>query len=66
MKAKLEFNLPEEQISHEDAVNGYKWRLIVEDMYEWCWRWDRLNQTPTTRDVRDALATQLKERGLDL
>ena len=29
MKATLEFTLPEETSSHEDAVNGTRWKALV-------------------------------------
>jgi len=30
MKAILEFNLPEEQSEHADAINGTQWRCAVQ------------------------------------
>ena len=32
MKAILEFNLPEEQEAYNDALNGWKWRKILQDL----------------------------------
>ena len=32
MKAILEFNLPEEFFEHQDALNGYRWKSIAQDM----------------------------------
>jgi transcriptional regulator of acetoin/glycerol metabolism len=32
MKATLEYNLPEEQSEHADALNGYKWRGICQEL----------------------------------
>lgn len=29
MKAILEFNLPEEQVEFDEAINGVKWQFIV-------------------------------------
>ncbi|MBO89036.1 MAG: hypothetical protein CMP14_05900 [Rickettsiales bacterium] len=34
MKATLEFNLPEDKSDHEDAINGSKWRQVVEVILE--------------------------------
>jgi hypothetical protein len=31
MKATLEFNLPEEEREHLDAVNGTKWKILLSD-----------------------------------
>lgn len=33
MKAKLEFDLPEEREEHEDALNGTKYKLQLEDIW---------------------------------
>lgn len=35
MKAKLKYNLPDEQSEFQDAVNGIKWRLVVWDFDQW-------------------------------
>jgi len=32
MKATLEFNLPEENEEHFDALNGSKWRALLQDL----------------------------------
>lgn len=32
MKAILEFDLPEERDEHEDALSGWKWRSLVENL----------------------------------
>lgn len=32
MKATLEFNLPEEQEAHMDAINGTAWRSAYQDI----------------------------------
>jgi hypothetical protein len=29
MRAILEFNLPEETVEHELAVNGWKWQMVL-------------------------------------
>ena len=34
MKAILEFNLPEEDRDHLDAVNGTKWKVLLMDFDE--------------------------------
>jgi hypothetical protein len=34
MKAILEFNLPEEAEEHSDALNGYKYRYALDEVYE--------------------------------
>ena len=35
MKAKLTFDLPEEQEEFREAFNGSKWRNVVWDMYQY-------------------------------
>lgn len=32
MKAILEFNIPEEQNEHQVALDGWKWRAVVNDI----------------------------------
>ena len=29
MTAALTFNLPEESVEHQDAIDGYKWKSVV-------------------------------------
>ena len=36
MKAKLEFNLPEEQIEFQDAVDGSKFKYVVWKLDQHC------------------------------
>lgn len=35
MKAKLEYNLPEDIIDFEFAINGNKWWLVAWDLDQW-------------------------------
>jgi hypothetical protein len=35
MKAILEFNLPEDQIDFEDAVNGQRWSIAMWELDQW-------------------------------
>ena len=73
MKATLEFNLPDDQIDFQDAVNGQKFRLMV-------WGFDQylrsqIKYAPDTMsedtykaysDIRDKLYEMLGEDGLSL
>ncbi len=34
MKASLRFNLPEETTEHQTALDGWKWKVVVEQMDE--------------------------------
>lgn len=38
MKATLEFNLPEEQEEHELALNGHKYKIAVEEIWNQVFR----------------------------
>ncbi len=67
MKATLTFTIPEEQIEHDDAVNGAQWRLIVKETFSFAKAREKEGcKTLSYADLRSFLATQLKERGLDL
>jgi hypothetical protein len=35
MKAKLKYNLPDEQSEFEDAVNGSKWKTSMWELDQW-------------------------------
>lgn len=35
MKAILEFNLPDDQIEFDDAVNGGKWKVFAWEFDQW-------------------------------
>lgn len=35
MKAILEFDLPEEAAEHQAALDGYKWKAVVDDMRQY-------------------------------
>lgn len=34
MTAQLTFNLPEESAEHQTAIDGWKWRTIVDDILQ--------------------------------
>ena len=73
MKATLEFNLPDDQIDFQDAVNGQKFRLLV-------WEFDQYLRSQTKyapdtisddtykaySDIREKLHEMLIEDGLSL
>lgn len=35
MEATLKFNLPEEQVEFNDAINGAKWQYVVWELDQW-------------------------------
>ena len=72
MKATLEFNLPDDQIDFNDAVNGQRWRLMV-------WNFDQYlrselkyndklssEQYKVYEQVRDTLWQKMNEDNLSL
>lgn len=71
MKATLEFNLPEETTEFKDAQEGSSWKIVIEDLFAFL-RNETKHQDHSAEEyatydqVRDFLAKQLEERGLDL
>lgn len=68
MKAKLIFNLPDESVEFEQAVNGAKWPVAI-------WNFDQTlrkkykyedNETINIQEVRDLLRVELGEYNLSL
>ncbi len=35
MEARLKYSLPKEETIFESAINGEKWKLVVEEFYSW-------------------------------
>lgn len=55
MKATLEFNLPEDMIDHQDALNGCKYRAILGDLLRFARRCDKSDEPFNTDTWREAL-----------
>ena len=68
MKALLEFNLPDEEEEHKNAVNGTAWRGVVQDLDGWLR--GKLKYGDTVSKELDEARTQLhslaQARGLDV
>lgn len=70
MKAKLEFNLPDEQIEFDDAINGGKWKLVVWEINQFLRKEIKYNDKVTEeqyqayRIVQDELYNKIAEYGL--
>lgn len=73
MKAILEFDLPDDKEEFNNAINGAKWRIVVEDLDNWL----RANtkyasdEVPTQylkglEDVRDKIREFTFDNGLQL
>ena len=66
MKAILEFNLPEEESEHKDAVQGVRWRNLLCDLDEHLHQSIKHNGIEELQPIRDWLNNKLLERGLCL
>ena len=67
-KAMLEFTLPEEQVDHQLALDGWKWRTIVNDVDNHLRnlsKYQNLVDIPIDR-VRKLISDTLEEHGLSL
>ena len=71
MKAILEFNLPEETIEHDLAINGWKWQMILRQVdsklrdrikYDSNKDWDY----DTCEEIRHLIATTCLDEGVEL
>ena len=73
MKATIEFHLPEDQESFDDAVNGWKWQTIVYDLDQHLRTKTKYAPDDVPQEVYDALLElrehlhqELRESGLQL
>ena len=73
MEATLKFNLPDEQVEFNDAINGAKWQFIVYELDQWLrtntkYAPDSQNGEYTNALVvaREQLHEYLNEEGLKL
>ena len=55
MKATIEFHLPEDQESFDDAVNGWKWQMIVYDLDQHLRTKTKYAPDDVSQEVYDAL-----------
>ena len=70
MKATLEFTLPEETSSHEDAVNGTRWKALVfgydQMLRSWLKHGEPGDKRPGLQAARDSLLQSIQDSGLSL
>jgi len=73
MKAKLEFNLPEEEPEFRNAVNGIKWKVAMWDLDQWLRSQTKYAPDAMSEDTynalescRDELRRIVSENNLDL
>lgn len=73
MKAILEFNLPEDQVEFDEAINGGKWQHVVWNLDQWLR--SQTKYAPDTQNpiytnaliiAREQLQEYLNEEGLKL
>lgn len=70
MKAKLEFNLPEDQAEFDEAINGGKWKQVVWEIQQFLRKEIKYNDKVTEeqyqayRIVQDELYNKIAEYGL--
>jgi len=67
VKATLEFNLPEEQTEHQLALDGWKWKIVVEAVLERLAELDDEGKISQTLDeFRDLLIGKVDDYHLEL
>ena len=71
MKATLEFNLPEEEQEHQDAINGTKFKLCLYELDQEIRTWLKHGHTfeeagEALFEVRNRIRTLLQDRDLSL
>lgn len=73
MKAKLEYNIPEERSDFDFAVNGHKWWIVVWEMEQYLRKRIKYQTEVTTdeeivalEEVREELRGFIEEQGLNL
>lgn len=71
MKAILEFNLPEDQHEHQDALRGWEWKWALTEVVDYLR--NQIKHTDNSADeyraferTRERISEILEERGLDL
>jgi len=62
MKALLRFDLPQETDEHEAALNGWKYKSIIDDLFQWLRRHDKADtESLSVDEVREFLVEARKE-----
>ena len=66
MKTTLEFDPVTEQEELYLAQNGWKYRSILSDLFQWLRRQEKNDKPVDSESVRAYLAEQLDERSIEL
>ena len=69
MKAILEFNLPEESVDHQTAIDGIKWKIVAWDLDQHLrseLKYSQLNESESRglQIIRDKLRELMQEQNL--
>ncbi len=66
MKATLEFNLPEDSHDLDVAVNGWKWKMVMNELDQWIRGENKHGNGVDGYQVRDKINELLSENNLNL
>jgi len=68
MKAILKFDLPEEMDEHQAAIDGWKWRGVVMDVFSLLRESEKYQDKDSLPidEIRQFLAAKLEEYNLEL
>jgi len=65
MEAILKFNLPEETEEHQIALDGWKYKSVTEDLFNFLRRSEKNDKYElTTQEVREKLVELLSDVGV--
>ena len=71
MKAILEFDLPEEDVEHRQAIDGGKWEIVVWNLYNACMKHGFLTQIEeeegklTTEKLLEFVLSEMEDKTLE-
>lgn len=67
MKGILEFSLPEEEKEFLIAANGWKYKLVISELFDWInHSQDYGSREKSLEDFRKAIVDRLDENGVEL
>lgn len=64
--ATLQFNLPDDQEAHKLALDGWRWKAVVNDLDEWLKQRYSASRAIRIDDVHNALRKFMSDRGASL
>ena len=67
MKVILEFNLPEEDVEHRQALDGHKWESVVWNLQRACHKHGILYnmEKATIADMLDVIAEEMVDKNIE-